>query len=157
MELLIEIFKSVETDLREIIKENENTTTTTFNFSKSFKFLKTEQVLPPKTITKKMMTDAFYKVLHDISSLKIYIDNVDITYEEEKLFQSEIDNHYMKYSTHLGGFPPVLPFILVRELIAVFYNNIIIQPYIQLRYMVNPTYYFCKIDITFRKSLVNNE
>ena len=152
MELIVDIFQSIKKD---IIKTITNANTTTFHFQTSLKFPKQSQVLPTKNITKKMMIDTFYKV-SNVSNLEIYVDNIDISFEEEKLFKNEINNYYLNYSQELGGIPIIIPFIIVNDLFCLFYNNILIHPYVQLRYINNPIYYFFKIDITFRKSLVNN-
>lgn len=150
MELIVDIFQSIKTDVIEMIETNQNTT---FDFQTSVQIPKKSQLLPTKSITKKMMTDAFYDV-SNVSPLEIYVDNIDINYREENLYKNEINNHYKKYTRELGGCPFLLPCFVMNDLFAMFYNNIIIYPYVLLRYMHNPKYYFFYIKISLRKSMV---
>jgi hypothetical protein len=98
------------------------------------------------------LIDSFYRV-NKLYFLTIYVDDIDIYYEERGLYDNEIKDHYMTYSIHMGGSAIFLPCIIGANILSFLYNTAI-WPYIFCRYYQNPTYYFYHISMTLRKSMV---
>lgn len=156
MNVIAEIFEAIK---EEVIKSIKYSTKQKFTFQTSLKIPQKSQifpskVLPSKDVSKKMLVDWFYNV-SELSPLLIYIDDIVITYNEKHLYDTEIESHYFKYSKEWGGFPIIIPCILLIDLFCLLYNNILVFPYIKLRYMNNPAYYFFYVKISLRKTMVS--
>ena len=98
------------------------------------------------------MKDSFYAITK-ISPMRIYIDDIDMYYEEKGLYDDEKKAQYMTYSIQWGGSVIFLPCILGMDVFSFLYN-VAITPYVFFRYYRNPRYFYYTIGMTLRKSMV---
>jgi len=154
MKPLNEIFECIKKDVLEEIRTNENNTFT-FNTDLKIPFHKESHNSLTTTTNKQELNKTFYKVM-GLSPLDIYIEKININTTVANLFDTVIHSHYRGYTKEMGGCVIFLPFMLANDVFSFFYNNLIILPFVTLQFRNNPTYFFLKIDITLRRSLVQN-
>ena len=97
-----------------------------------------------------MLTETFYKV-SQLSPAKIYMDDIQLSYDERGLYDDEKKTHYMRYSRELCGSVIFLPWILLTDVFSFIYN-VAIHPYVFFYYYRNPRYYY-HIHMILRRSM----
>ena len=142
----------------DIMETIENSTTTRFKFHKVVEFQKRMGIMPNVNIKtdKATLTEYFYEIT-ECSPLDIYVDFIHIDWEEKRLHDDEIKSYYLPYTQFsiwsLIFFPIVLPMDLGRLV----YNNLLIYPFVSIKYCNNPNYHSFTLDLFLRKSLVEKE
>jgi len=152
---LIEIFRCIKKDIKEEIRTNENTK---FTFCTSLEYPENSKTNGRNITTTSEQTmsihELFYKVM-DLSPLEIYIEkDIKINTSNFRFYDAEIQRYYRGYTREMGGMALFLPWMIASDLLSFCYNNLVILPFVTLRYWNNPTYYRTTIQIPLRRSLV---
>ena len=143
-----EIFENIR---EEVVELNVNSQDTITVFNKIITFQdKSSSKLP---VDKNILKKAFYQIT-GISPLQVYLDELIVDCKEEGLYDRHIQSLYLPYTKEMGGFWPVLPFMLCSDLFCWIYNSVCVYPYSLFVFFHNPLCVRCFVHIVFRKSMI---
>jgi hypothetical protein len=139
----------------DIIETIENSTTLRFKFHKVVEFQKRMNIMPNVNIKtdKTTLTNYFYEIT-ECSPLDIYVDFIHIDCEEKRKYDDEIKSYYCHYTQFSIWSLIFFPIVLPMDLCRLVYNNLLIYPFVSIKYCNNPMYHSFTLDLFLRKSLV---